>query len=164
MMKRTKEINELKDLKSIILDHLSRSQYRNMPMDQRFEALWKALNVYGTFFSKEIHDNKMLEWTLQNSEFSNLFNSIYNKDPHFRKSLVNLKDLTPIYDMRPGRNKAVIINDVSNPAQVLDAIYQVRCNLIHGQKSRGNPRDRKLIRLSYLILSRIVSVIITNLK
>ncbi len=164
ILKRTKEITNLKELKTIVRDHLSRSQHRNMPMDQRFEALWKAFNVFGIFFSKEISDRNMLGWIIQKSDFSNLFNSLYNKDPDFRKNLVELKAQTPINDMRPESNKSVIINNVSNPRQVLNAIYQVRCNLVHGQKSRDNCRDRKLIRISYLILSRIVSSMIANLK
>jgi hypothetical protein len=36
--------------------------------------------------------------------------------------------------------------------QVLRTIYQVRCNLFHGQKSPENARDGELILKSHMIL------------
>ena len=135
-----------------------------MFIDVRFEALWKSFNVYGTFFSKENQDRGMLEWIIQKSDFSKLFNSLYDKDAVFKKSLVEFKALTPIYDMRPRSNKSVTIDDVSNPSQVLDAIYQVRCNLIHGQKFMDEPRNRMLVKSSFVILEKIVPSMIESLK
>ena len=163
-MKKTKEIKNTKELKRVVSSHLSRSQDQNAPIDQRFESLWKALNVYGTFFSKEKMDRDMLKWIIEKSQFSFIFKSCYNQDATFRKNLNELKALTPIYDMRPGINKAVTIYDVTSPSQVIDAIYQVRCNLIHGQKPMDNPRNRLLVKFSFPILEEIVPPMIASLK
>ena len=41
-------------------------------------------------------------------------------------------------------------------ANILNAIYQVRCNLMHGAKSPVNPRDQDLVRLSYDIITSMM--------
>lgn len=161
-MRRTKEIGNVKELKRIFSGHLSRSQDQNVSIDQRFESLWKAFNVYGTFFSKEVKDRNMLKWAIQNSQFPLIFKSCYDRNATFRKNLQELKALTPIYDMRPGKNNAVTIHDAADPSQALDAIYQVRCNLIHGQKPMDDPRNRLLVELSFLILEKIVPFMISK--
>lgn len=48
IMKRTNEINNLAELKSISLSNYNRAQYKNLPIDFKFEALCKAFNMYGT--------------------------------------------------------------------------------------------------------------------
>jgi hypothetical protein len=41
--------------------------------------------------------------------------------------------------------------------QLLRVIYQVRCNLFHGEKSEANARDRLLIEASNSILAQLVA-------
>lgn len=72
----------------------------------------------------------------------------------------------PVIDMR-GNGKDTGSNirayhNTANPIEKLSelfmVIYQVRCNLEHGQKSPNNTRDNELCRCASTIVARIVSI------
>ena len=67
--------------------------------------------------------------------------------------------------MRPGhKGESEQISSIHNIDQVLDVIYQIRCNLFHGQKSMIDPHDHELVDLAFHILSKILRPAIDELK
>ena len=52
---------------------------------------------------------------------------------------------SPVVDMTPysTRKKSDVI--VSDKKSLFEAIYQVRCNLFHGNKALGDTRDQRLV-------------------
>jgi len=69
--------------------------------------------------------------------------------------LNNLKNLSPVEDMRPGhRGKLIELNDINNLEEVILFIYKIRCNLFHGSKDPMNSRDASLVELSGEILEK----------
>lgn len=51
----------------------------------------------------------------------------------------------PIIDMRPDKHRKVPITIKGNPHSLFESIYQVRCNLFHGNKSLNDERDKRLV-------------------
>ncbi len=49
------------------------------------------------------------------------------------------------------------IRDERNLTEVCSCLYQVRCNLFHGGKLPGNPRDERLVEASYVIVSKLIA-------
>jgi hypothetical protein len=61
------------------------------------------------------------------------------------------------------RNESTIqVHDPRDLVQVLDAVYQVRCNLFHGRKSAAAMRDRALVEASRLIVYRFVAAFLDD--
>lgn len=68
--------------------------------------------------------------------------------------LANLKNLSPIEDMRPNHNRKVYLNNTEDIGEVVKFIYQIRCNLFHGAKDPMNSRDANLVELAGMILEK----------
>ena len=51
----------------------------------------------------------------------------------------------PVINMTPRSSKKHQPQKVSDKRSLFEAIYQVRCNLFHGNKTLGDPRDRRLV-------------------
>jgi hypothetical protein len=72
--------------------------------------------------------------------------------------------MCPIRRNKEYRGKREVrIIDVSSFGEVLEAIYTIRCNLFHGEKSPNDERDCALVELAFRILSRIFSVVVAKL-
>lgn len=72
--------------------------------------------------------------------------------------LNNLKNLSPIEDMRPNhRGEYKKLNDTNNFEEVVMFIYQIRCNLFHGSKNPMNDRDANLVEISGLLLEKWIN-------
>jgi hypothetical protein len=65
-----------------------------------------------------------------------------------------------VFNFRRGR--MVEIRDRDDLGQILEAVYQVRCNLFHGRKSSENMRDQDLAEASRLIVYRFVGVLLDD--
>ncbi len=59
---------------------------------------------------------------------------------------------------RPGRK----LGNVDSLFELMQIIYQIRCNLFHGKKSMDDPHDLELVQLAYRILSRIYRPFVEN--
>ena len=71
--------------------------------------------------------------------------------------LANLKNLSPVEDMRPRhRGRKVYLNDTENLEEIINFIYQIRCNLFHGSKDSMNSRGSNLVELSGELLEKWV--------
>ena len=106
----------------------------------------------------------MLHWVKRNTRLPQIFEELIENDPDFVAKLQKLSQYK-VLDMRPGhQGESKSINDIRSLDQVLDVIYQIRCNLFHGQKSMIDPHDRELVELAFQILSKIFRPIINDLE
>jgi hypothetical protein len=70
--------------------------------------------------------------------------------------------LCPITRNEPDKGE-VRISDIANFGEVLDAIYVIRCNLIHGEKSPDDERDTNLAQRAFRTLSKAFGVIVEKI-
>jgi hypothetical protein len=82
-------------------------------------------------------------------------------DSVFRRNLQALADLAPIDDPR-GRRPDIQILGRDDFDNIVEGIYRVRCNLFHGAKRAGDPRDRKLVMTSQRILEKWVGNVVND--
>lgn len=69
--------------------------------------------------------------------------------------LKNLRNLSPVEDMRPGhRGKLTELKDINDLEEVVLFIYQIRCNLFHGSKDPMNSRDANLVEMAGELLEK----------
>jgi hypothetical protein len=68
-----------------------------------------------------------------------------NKDSYLRKPLV--------YQLK----------DISDLAALKDALYQVRCNIFHGEKVPGEPNDDSIVQTAYPALAAIMNQVTAQL-
>lgn len=120
----------------------------------RFFFFYVCFDAWVTAESGEDQDRKKLCWFLNNDNC--LKSKWMDIQSTVTKSwLANLKNLSPIKDMRPHhRGKKVCLNDIENLDEVVKFIYQVRCNLFHGSKNPMNNKDANLVELSGMILEK----------
>jgi len=105
----------------------------------------------------------MLRWVRINTELPKIFEELTKNDSEFVAKLRRLSQYK-VLNMRPwhqGQSKS--INNIKSLDQVLDVIYQIGCNLFHGQKSMIDPHDRELVELAFHILSKIFEPIVNKL-
>jgi len=84
------------------------------------------------------------------NDFSDRYSEWFDKSPDdFRRDVTNLKKY-PISDMRPGHGHVdpISISDEKKLENVLEVVYRIRCNLIHGGKNVKDDIDAEIIRLS----------------
>jgi len=118
-------------------------------------SLWLAFNAWGTYESKKDKDFEMLSWIKTNTDLPNIHRKLVKEDQDYLQR-VNRLSQYEVLDMRPGhQGQSKSIRNINSLDELLDVIYQIRCNLFHGQKSEIDPRDRELVDLAFHILSRI---------
>jgi len=106
----------------------------------KFVICYLIFDAYLTKFSESGYDDKKIKWFLNNdNQLKNIWNS------NSKESIRLLKEMSPIYDMRPNSNKIVKLLDENNLEQIVKFIYQIRCNFFHGSKDSTDDRDNKLI-------------------
>jgi hypothetical protein len=72
------------------------------------------------------------------------------RDPRFRQR--SLEDLTVVNE--------TTLNAVERLAHLMSVVYQIRCNLLHGEKDPIEERDRELVQRSYFVLSAALGVLL----
>ena len=151
----------------LIIDWFKRSQgqrVRKFTVFDQFISLWFAFNSWGTYLSKKDRDTDMLRWVKENTKLSRILEQLTKKNSEFVAKLQRLSQYK-VLDMRPGhQGQSKSINDIHNLGQVLDVIYQIRCNLFHGRKSMIDSHDRELVELAFHILSKIFEPMINKLQ
>lgn len=147
----------------LIVDWFKRSQKqraRRFTIFDQFISLWFAFNSLGTYLSKKDKDSEMLRWIKAHTDLPAIHKTLIKNDPQFLQRIKRLADYT-VLDMRPGhKGESKSISDLNSLDELLDVIYQIRCNLFHGQKSRIDPRDRELVEVAFYILSKMFKPIV----
>lgn len=65
-------------------------------------------------------------------------------------------------DMRAAQNDDLTPAD--RLSHLLSAVYQVRCNLIHGAKDMADSRDERLVREGEIVVRRLVETLTANVR
>jgi hypothetical protein len=142
----------------LITEWFKRSQKegaREFTIFDQFMSLWLSFNAWGTYKSKKDKDSSMLNWVKVNTDLRNTHIRLMKDDDEYSKRVAQLSQYN-VLDMRPshkGQSKSV--SNVNSLDELLDVIYQIRCNLFHGQKSEIDPHDRELVDLAFHILSKL---------
>ena len=151
----------------LIVDWFKRSQRqraRKFTIFDQFISLWFAFNSWGTYLSNKDKDAEMLRWIKSNTRLPQILEQLTTNDSEFATKLQRLSEYE-VHVMRPGHEgQSKSISDIHSLDQVLDVIYQIRCNLFHGQKSMIDPHDKELVELAFHILSKLFKPIIDELQ
>ncbi len=136
-----------------------------MDVFSKFVFLWFCFNAWLAYHSQKVTDSDMIAWLKRPSSDNSDLKKSYQMltHPHFKEVLKVLAILSPIHDPRP-RGKKIEIKDVNDFPNIVDAIYQIRCNLFHGRKEANVDRDRNLVQLSGEILFYWVGSLINYWK
>lgn len=131
----------------------------------KFMAFWLAFNF---MYSRSVYDK---EEKLINEFLDDNKDKLKNSYDKIFSNMIDLEIFNelPVYDGRGGRRKKAVEThnnflyacDKTEKARALILmIYQVRCNLFHGNKSLGNKRDMKLIKASADVMEIILESIL----
>lgn len=154
-------------LRSLIVKWFRRSQGETVEFDifDRFASLWISFNAWGTYESHSDTDRKMIEWAKTNSALTTEFSELINDDAPFIQDVTRLQAMCPILRNKPYRgSRDVTITAITNFGEVLEAIYTIRCNFFHGEKSPDDTRDRTLTELAFQILNKVFAPKIAELS
>ena len=141
------------NLKTLIGWWKQKGQRENDPFI-KFFFFYVCFDAWITAESGKDNDTQKIKWFLEND------NCLKSKwldilSPKTKSRLANLKNLSPIEDMRPKhRGENTYLNDIQNLGEIIRFIYQVRCNLFHGSKNPMNEKDANLVELSGRILEK----------
>lgn len=121
----------------------------------RFVSLWIAFNAWGSYVFGKDNDRSMLEDAKKDQRLTDSFGRLL-QEQSFVHELEAMKANCPVGRNRPYRGQdTATITDVTNFSEVLEVVYVVRCNLLHGEKSFGDTRDRALVSGAFEILKRV---------
>lgn len=123
----------------------------------RFICYWIAFNCWLYTNTNEVRDRKALEKLYQNHNLYKNFRKIVKEN---RFLLEKLLDVCPVENSRNYRKKT--IKNLEEFREVVDVLYQVRCNLFHGSKLDIDKRDCDVIKVSMPVLELIVKNLVLN--
>lgn len=120
----------------------------------KFLFLWICFNAWLAYESGEDYDRNMIDWLKkQNRQSSDLvacFELCKTKST-FVDSLKFFQDNSPIKDSRG--KKFVIVKDVNDFENIVEAIYMIRCNLFHGGSEAHETEIQKQIAASNIVFN-----------
>jgi hypothetical protein len=123
---------------------------KNIEAYFKFMALWVAFNA---FYSNKYKDcdgdrNQALEFAQDKKR--EIFHSEHLELGEYDKAMaIFLDDSMAIHD-KNGVEKTIV--DKTKFTQVMEYIYQIRCNLFHGRKPICNNGDVRIVEAAYYIL------------
>jgi hypothetical protein len=123
----------------------------------KFISLWISFNAWGAHTTQTNKDRDMIENLKENVILKDTYIKLLNENSDFKACVKALMEECPVYDdrfidSREYYENAKHFNDLNNFDQLLEIIYQVRCNLFHGRKNIDEKRDQKLVELCFKIL------------
>ncbi len=126
----------------------------------RFVALWVAFNaLYASQNSGDYGDWDQVRAFAGEPEIIDRHRLLLRGNEKYKRAVLVLKE-RGVYDVATRRQRT--ISNAENLSQVISCIYQVRCNLFHGGKMPGNPRDEKLVQASYDLAALLLEPFLTN--
>jgi hypothetical protein len=104
-----------------------------------------------------VGDKEQVELFSTEEEAIDLHHRLLSKDREYKTAVSSLQEKQPVHNPDKPNNPARI-EDNTDLEQVLLCIYQVRCNLFHGDKmpEKSSARDEGLVRASYRIISKLI--------
>jgi len=140
----------------------------------RFISLWVSFNCYFVAehytelshrYRNEPSERNYIDFIASAKTYSDIYmNLIINQDflVDVNKILYLLETIThykgKVANMQPGKadkeQYAKEFTDKNNFSQFMNVVYQVRCNLFHGNKSPHNDADVQLVEVFYKAFSK----------
>lgn len=167
---------ETKDLVLELLENADRQRSSFMS----FVNIWMVFNGWMAAVTERDTDSDMIRDIVVNRRLITAYDELMRRSRPFRGLVLGFAAMWPVLNVRDVRKKlgrdalwrlehdeliaaCEAANVKQQPAawnvgglptweQLLRTIYQVRCNLFHGEKSPQNARDRQLILKSDRIL------------
>ena len=128
-------------------------------INNRFLKLWIALNaLYALRFDHLDGDHTQLR---QFADWDPVLEAHRRGlDRHvYRRAVENLAAYG-VYNYR--RDTTIVVPEPYTSRDVLDAIYQIRCNLFHGRKSPSSLRDARLVQSACRIIVHLVNSLLAD--
>lgn len=121
----------------------------------RFMVLWVGFNaLYALEFDHVDGDRKQVRLFADYPRAKNAHEeALSGSDTRYTTAVKTLAQ-RGVYNFR--NQERLRLEDESNLGQVMELVYQVRCNLFHGRKSPHDLRDRKLIKAAHTIVSQLM--------
>lgn len=124
-----------------------------------FISAWIALNaLYALVSPNESGDRKQLR-RFAALEKVRAEHTLALVEEDYRGAVRSLAS-QGVYNSQNGRTLAIA--DERDLSNVLDAVYQVRCNLFHGRKSPRDLRDHRVIEAARIITYRLVDGLLSE--
>jgi hypothetical protein len=128
----------------------------------KFFIMYMCLDAWITEGSGEEYDRDKLKW-LKSKD--NPLREYWTTTPNKKVPLQGLAKIGQVEDMHPKRRgRIVYLKSVDDFDQVIDFIYQIRCNLFHGGKSYMNTNDTRLVTSSARILENWINWTLVKTK
>ena len=123
----------------------------------KFIAMFIAFNaIYDCRYESEYDPARKIQKFSDDNFMKERHKNLLNTDTEYKNAVECLAE-KGIINMQKSNDEPFKINRLEYLNQVMRCIYQVRCNLFHGDKSPGEPRDVNVVRSSYIILSRLLT-------
>ena len=125
----------------------------------KFISAYIALNFLyeGFYFNRSGERTKKLKGREKMSLYMLRICQELSIDPFGPIGCVSEYLKSPVIDKRLGYDAKKWGTQKGDNIALFKAIYQVRCNLFHGNKSLGNPRDQKLVQQGADVIIRILT-------
>lgn len=130
----------------------------------RFIALWIAFNAhyvsrYHHFddTSARVTDHKYVRRFAQEAENVRRHRKLLNKRGDYASAVAVLA-ASGVRDVIS--QELFSITESTDLFQVCETVYQVRCNIFHGGKLRGNPRDENLTSAAFVVLDGLLAPVV----
>lgn len=149
-------------IKNLIRVWYEKSTHEQDPFS-KFVFLWFCFNAWIAHRSSEDTDAGIMRELANRNvlmvDVTTAYDTLLEATPTvFRTHIQSFVRLSPIRDPRGIKPPTVIANE-DDFANIMWGIYKVRCNLFHGGKNAGDPRDQQLV----VVAGRIIEKLVGNL-
>jgi hypothetical protein len=173
------------DARRLTEDLLQAANDRRHDPFYSFSLLWMSFNGWMSCVTEAERDAKMVDDLGTDPRLAGAFVDIRNGDAEFRALVQEFAECWPIFNSNHVRrrlgsafaykyaSRADFVADLTGRkvgrrplgwvagqqprwADLLSAIYQIRCNLFHGVKSPQNADDQQLVSMAFRSLTRFI--------
>lgn len=118
-------------------------------------------------FAKDYQEpyGELLNDSKSNESVKAFQDSLAKEDKRYVINMARKKDYDAKGDYRSMVAKHIIVplENYRDLKQVINALYQVRCNLFHGEKFPLDPNDDRIVRPAYQVLLKIMESLIRDI-
>lgn len=150
-------MSSLSNSKKIIRAWIEKGDLENDDFS-KFICYWVAFNCWLYTKTDEIQDRKALKKMYDNQNLCDNFSKLVRENDELINGLILV---CPIRNNKI-KNRKKTIDNKHSLKEVVDVIYEIRCNLFHGSKADWDKRDKEVIDASVPVLKLIVKNICFN--
>lgn len=184
-VKLSREYSKVPESREIIEIWFNKSKNGNNPLFDKFISLWISFNSFYTSDKRYIKARRLtnrknipeylyLESFCSGKKYQNIYSDLLKNSNSFQKDLNyflglleektrfkgKIADLRP--DMRNREDAAQPFSDIKNFKEFIFVSYQIRCNLVHGNKSTTDDGDNDIVSAIYAPFIRFLQKVYEN--